>query len=336
LKRRLALGLAVLVALALIGVSLGEWWARRLPPPGETEFLPGVSAFSPVPSPDGSLVAFVRVGWAGMGLGQSNLETDVFVADARGTVLSREPVAPGLFLQGWTLDGKEIACSRASVGAQVRPGRSTDARSASKADAIWFRGEDHRFVPSPDGRHVAEYTRPSRSGTSVLVVTDQGEESPVVFGEIVVCPSLDWEWMGSTWSPWSHDGSAIAFVSSENDVVVASPDGAWRRTVTRPALPAALATISPDGRHVAFVTYDPTSYPRRSDLVFHGNAVVWVAANRAGARATAVTKARPETCFHLRWLGDSALVFDRLKAPLPYEQPRIYRVQLDPAVLGDE
>lgn len=315
---------------ALAGVSLRAWWVSRATPPGETEFLPGVSAFCPWPSPDGTMVAYVRVGWAGMGEGRSNLETDVFVTDARGKLLDREPVAPGEFLRGWTPDGMVFSSRDGKTAHHPPASRESTTRVLLGPDGRWFHDGRGWSVPSPDGKRVASLTQ----GTKLLRVTDP-HGSLTEIGEVFDCPVLDWEWMGSTWSPWSPDGSSVAFVSSQNDIVLASPDGRVRKTVTRPTRPAALPTVSPDGRHVAFVTYDPTPLRGRPDLEFYGGAVVWVAPNRAGGKAVAVTKSRPETCFHLRWLGDSALVFDRLK-PTPYDSPRIFKVEIDPDVLGEE
>src|SRR4051794_17592628 len=110
---------------------------------------------------------------------------------------------------------------------------------------------------------------------------------------------MDWGWMGSTWSPWSRDGQEIAFVSSANDVVLASADGTRRRTLAHPEGQASLVAISPDGSHVAFATSRPTAYRGRSDLSYWGDTTLWIA-SRHGEPPVAVSRF-PESCFHLAW-----------------------------------
>jgi hypothetical protein len=73
------------------------------------------NAYNPIPSPDGSLIAYVRTGWGrheGInGLGRSNLVSEVALMNANGNVLTKQPLADA-FLQGWSSDGKYLICSR--------------------------------------------------------------------------------------------------------------------------------------------------------------------------------------------------------------------------------
>ncbi len=73
------------------------------------------NAYNPIPSPDGSLIAYVRTGWNGHrgsgGTGRSNLVSDIAVMDADGNVQTKQSLADA-FLYGWTSDGKSLNCYR--------------------------------------------------------------------------------------------------------------------------------------------------------------------------------------------------------------------------------
>ena len=73
------------------------------------------NAYNPVPSPDASLIAYVRTGWGRPsgtgGFGRSNLVSEVMLMSADGRAASGGPLADA-FLYGWTSDGKNIVCFR--------------------------------------------------------------------------------------------------------------------------------------------------------------------------------------------------------------------------------
>jgi Tol biopolymer transport system component len=73
------------------------------------------NAYNPIPSPDGTKIAYIRTGWGrnypAMSLGRSNLITEVKVMDSEGRILTEKPLAD-TFLAGWTPDGKNLICYR--------------------------------------------------------------------------------------------------------------------------------------------------------------------------------------------------------------------------------
>ena len=84
-----------------------RWWTTERPDE--------VNGYNPVPSPDGSKIAFVRLAWGrpggSGGCGSSNLITDVMVMDLSGKMLTEKPLADA-YLMGWTPDGKNLICFR--------------------------------------------------------------------------------------------------------------------------------------------------------------------------------------------------------------------------------
>lgn len=72
------------------------------------------SAYNPIPSPDGKMIAYVRTGrWekGSGGFGQSNLRSEVKVMDTQGQILTDKPLAE-TYLAGWTSGGKNLICYR--------------------------------------------------------------------------------------------------------------------------------------------------------------------------------------------------------------------------------
>src|SRR5215471_21675080 len=78
---------------------------------GDEKLLSDENAYNPIPSPDGTLIAFVRTGWDRSrgtgGFGRSNLRSEVAVMTVSGNILSRTPVA-NAFLLGWTPGGNDL------------------------------------------------------------------------------------------------------------------------------------------------------------------------------------------------------------------------------------
>jgi len=100
-----AIPIAVLLTCA---VSLGQSTNERLL--SNTE-----NAYNPIPSPDGTKIAYIRTGWGRSdgsgGLGRSNLISEVKVMDTEGRILTAKPLAD-TFLAGWSPDGKQLVCYR--------------------------------------------------------------------------------------------------------------------------------------------------------------------------------------------------------------------------------
>jgi Tol biopolymer transport system component len=81
---------------------------------GEVLLSETENASNPIPSPDGSMIAYVRTGrWekGSGGLGRSNLRSEVMVMTSDGRTLTEKPIADA-FLSGWSPDGKHLICYR--------------------------------------------------------------------------------------------------------------------------------------------------------------------------------------------------------------------------------
>jgi len=81
----------------------------------ETQLAPSENAYNPIPSPDGSLIAYLRTGWGlpgyDVGTGRSSLGSEVMLISADGRKLTQEPLVRA-FLSGWTPDGMVLTCYR--------------------------------------------------------------------------------------------------------------------------------------------------------------------------------------------------------------------------------
>jgi len=72
------------------------------------------NAYNPIPSPDGTMVAYVCTGRWGKGtggFGRSNLKSIVKVMSADGLLITEDGLAE-TFLAGWTRDGRALVCYR--------------------------------------------------------------------------------------------------------------------------------------------------------------------------------------------------------------------------------
>ena len=82
--------------------------------PSETLLSATENAYNPIPSPDGSMIAYVGTGrWeqGSGGMGRSNLASYVKIMDAQGRILTDKPLAEA-FIAGWTADGRNLVCYR--------------------------------------------------------------------------------------------------------------------------------------------------------------------------------------------------------------------------------
>jgi len=107
--------------------------------------------------------------------------------------------------------------------------------------------------------------------------------------------------------------------------VVASPDGKQKRTLCRLDAHAGLATPSPDGKQVAYVTFAERPMRVRPDLTFWGDARVWAVPVVPAGKPRAVTGENPDTIYCLRWLSRNEVVFDRLADEPFYGHARLWR-----------
>jgi hypothetical protein len=89
--------------------------------------------------------------------------------------------------------------------------------------------------------------------------------------------------------------------------VISTPDG-MQKTEIKIDGPAGLPVPSPDGKSVAYVTYDPRPMINRPDLQFWGGTTILVVPTSAGSRPRPITLKNPDEVYDLKWLNNGALV----------------------------
>jgi Tol biopolymer transport system component len=312
------------------------------------------------------MIAYVRTGkWdkGSGGFGRSNLGSEVMVMDIHGRRLTEKPLAE-TFLAGWTPDGKHLICyrdyeyllvsldgrkSREALFSYV-PDRSERATYLPGSDEMVFvqhlyqpprgvirtvvkevaRNEEAQIgrmlVPSPDGRYIAAIDV-TRWADDLLWVYDTQNKSWSNLGRMTIHPYSDWDWMKATWNPWFADSSHLAFISG-SAVVISTPDGKKKQSIIDPGGNIGLATPSPDGKLIAYVTFDATLNKEQPHWTFWGNTTLWVVPTTPKAQARAVTKKAPETTYCVRWINANEIVFDRLPHEPFGNNSRLWKVRV--------
>lgn len=311
------------------------------------------NAYNPIPSPNGKYVAYVRTGWGrGMvtGFGRTSLISDVTLIDSDGTLKPRI-LAESFFLSGWTPDSKHVVCYRdgsytlvSKTGQQIVKGRITEgsewvAYLPSRATLVWDDAgtirtpagfvvrtglPDERVVPSPDGRYLAVFSAVCGS----LRVFDVRLKSWTNLGPIDISPDNNWSYIQPYWNPWFRDSSRLAFLRGST-LVLAKPDGTGK-TQIRISGRAGLPAVSPDGKSIAFVTFEPHPMRSRPDLQFWGGTTIWVVPASGESAARALTAKNPDEVYDLKWLGNGTVVFDRVADWDFYQHARIWKAPVHP------
>lgn len=291
------------------------------------------------------------------GFGRSNLRSEIAVMTTSGDLLSRTPVADA-FLFGWTPDGNDLICYRDwrfllvgrnggilrqadETGGDAGFNRTERAAYLSKADTfVWVehqqsprtillnnRGrlaENSKMmgdivVPSPDERFIAV------AGNGMdLWVYDTAEKTWTNLGDAKIHPNTDWDYIKPSWKPWFADSSRLAFISGASLIVV-SPHGRNRTVVLHLTSPTGLATPSPDGQRIAYVTFVPRPMNLRPDLKFWGATTIWTAPSNGTGTPQQVTAPSDETTDDLKWAGNDTLVFDRISDTPFYSHARLWK-----------
>lgn len=346
------------------------------------------NAYNPIPSPDNSMIAYVRTGrWekGSGGLGRSNLRSQIMVMDTQGRLLTEKPLADA-FLAGWTSDGNNLICYRdgqylivSPDGETLRKGllpNTSDSYDISERIAflsttgsfLWLQtyynnikrtvtsaatgyltrdfvrsvihssqGEIARFksqlntdemlVPSPNERYLALIRMASAGGYGHLWIYDRQGKSWGDLGDIVIHPREDWDYIKPTWNPWFADSSCLAFISPSS-IVISSPDGRSKQNIPNPGPMAGLAVPSPDGKYIAYATFEPRPMKQRPDLKFWGGSTIWVIPTASKSKARPVTEKNKDTTYCLRWLNNSQLVFDRIADEGFYSKARLWKTDI--------
>ncbi|MYC85235.1 MAG: hypothetical protein F4X18_06895 [Acidimicrobiia bacterium] len=200
---------------------------------------------SPVWSPDGSQVAYIRFRDLDPAPNVSNVDTELMVVRVDGSGQRQIADTRGDdYSPAWSPDGTRIAFVNSTQSRDtifVVNADGTDQRSLAVSS-----GDQWTPEWSPDGTRIS-FTGWLRRGErpSVYVVNADGSDlKSLGFGAL---------------PEWSPDGSRIAFVDygdtgSYGEIVSINPDGTDPRPLTRTGpdtVPAGLAW-SPDGRRIAF------------------------------------------------------------------------------------
>jgi hypothetical protein len=310
---------------------------------GESRFLADLNAYNPIPSPDGCKIAFVVWGRRdGVGgLGRSSFRSDVRVADKDGKLLSEKPLADA-FLAEWTPDSERLVCYRdwrfflvGLDGSKFQAGYIRE--QESRPERVQYHLPTRRFlwierdfsygvVRTDAGTELARhentlsYFALSSDGEWLaaisegqLVVLNIASKKWTKLGRITVHPDPEWDYKNPSCNPWFKHAAQLAFVS-EQKVIIATPDGKQKETLCELSTPGGLATASPDGSRVAFVTFVERPKKTRADLKFWGNARVWVVSvgsSHKGLLKKAVTSENTDSIETVRWLHNGELIFDR-------------------------
>ncbi|MGH9742827.1 MAG: hypothetical protein ACRD51_10795, partial [Candidatus Acidiferrum sp.] len=155
-----------------------------------------------------------------------------------------------------------------------------------------------------------------------LRVYDRRGQRWTDLGTITIHPDKDWWYIQPNWNPWYADSSRLVFLHG-SWLVISSPDG-MQKTEIRIDGQAGLPVPSPDGKFVAYVTYEPRPKKARLDLRFWGGATVRVIAAAKGSRPRPVSKQSMDEVLDLKWLDNDTLVFDRVADEMFYEKARIW------------
>ena len=320
------------------------------------------NAYNPAPSPDGKSVAYVRAAWGPYGFGRGDFLTDVSMLHLDGSVALTPPIR-GVFLSAWASDGR-LVCYRDGIyvigsenGKTLQTGHLRRDGDISRlpervsylsgsGTVIWSR-RDNEFhtviessngvlaqhggwlgdlvVPSPDGRYLAV------TGTwfpTRLWVYDTKLRRWADLGEAEIHPDRNWDYIKPSWHPWFADSSRLAYFTQNNTILsLSTPDGKQRTNIRIGAI-GGLATPSPDGKFVAYVTFESRPMKLRPDLPFWGGTKLWIIPLNEKSVPRPVTSQNPDETYDLRWLDEYTLIFDRIADVMLLKQARIWKVDV--------
>jgi hypothetical protein len=217
----------------------------------------------------------------------------------------------------------------------LEPNKGTTAALRTKTETLvrlggegaWFSGpwfsQEPLIAASPNGRYVA--MMPTRAGG--LWIYDRSIGRWADLGTASVSPSPDWDYMQPSWDPWFADSLHLVYFSG-SELIVSSPDGQSKRVLYKTDQPIGLPVASPDGQSVAYVSFQSRPQSGRPDLEFWANTGVWVISMNGTDVPRKLTRADSDTTSSLRWLGNDALVFDRIRENVLAMHARLWRVSV--------
>jgi len=86
-----------------------------------------------------------------------------------------------------------------------------------------------------------------------------------------------------------------------------------------------LPTPSPDGKSIAYATFEPRPMKVRPDLQFWGGTTIMVVSTSTGSKPRPVTLKNSDEVYDLKWLNNGAIVFDRVADEQFYGHARIWK-----------
>jgi hypothetical protein len=168
--------------------------------------------------------------------------------------------------------------------------------------------------------------RPSRLGRTPA--GSLGESRPSGYHrtavQLSIHPDKDWWYIQPDWNPWFADGSRLVFLR-DCTLVIATPGGT-EKTEIRIDGSAGLPMPSPDGKSIAYVTFEPCPKQVCPDLQFWGGTTIMVVATAGESKPRTVTMKNPDEVYDLKWLNNGALIFDRVADDVFYQHARIWKV----------
>lgn len=327
--------------------------------------LSNENAYNPIPSRDGSKIAYVRTGRGPGSLGRSSLISEIAVMSASGKILTKDPLAFA-FLSGWTSDSANLVAYRdwncflvspeGTVSQQTRiPEKNQNDASYNHTERAtyllsynamtWVQNcgtyavirTAHReiarksgtlgtmLVPSPDERYLALIDAESAECCRICVY-DTKSNSWSDLGTATIHPQgYGWDWRKPSWNPWFADSSRLAFIS--NGLIVCSPDGHRWEQIASLDDPAGLAVPSPDGKLIAYATFKGRRSKWNEYQTDWADARIWVVPVDSSCSPVAVSRYVTDTTYSLRWLNNAELVFDRFNDAL-FPEARIWKTSL--------
>ncbi|NNF00823.1 MAG: hypothetical protein HKN25_17540 [Pyrinomonadaceae bacterium] len=350
-------------ALSIVAVAM-VFGCAVIAQTSETILSETENAYGPIPSPNGSKIAYVRTGWGhtsedgtvtSSGFGRSSLQSRVFVMDSKGKILNDKTLVTA-FLADWTPDGKYLICFRnwqyflvpIDGSKLIAHSRRRDKLDPVKRDYVAERASylpekdsfiwvDRSAIVSSrgfisDGNAAGRILIPSPNGRYIatagdeLSVYDRQTKTWAHLGRLTIHPARDWDYIKPSWNPWFRDSSKLAFVSNKA-VMIATPDGKTVRKLTKSKPEIGLAVPSPDGKKVAFASFCSRPRKNRSDLKFYGGSI-WTVDLSEGRKPKPVTKYNEDQTYTLRWLNTRQLVFDRITDKLFYRRSRLWKATI--------
>lgn len=326
----------------------------------ETPFLPTDNAYNPIPSPDGTKIAFVRTGNGRspiLSMGRYDMRSDVMVADKNGKLISEKPLADS-FLAGWTPDSNNLVCYRDGrfslvnlQGNKTEEGHIPDPingperiQYSTKIDAFVWHGHGTKCnaVISEKGTEIAHYDGNfsdwlsiSGDGQWLATISDRGfivfnmtDDTWINLGNVTIHPDFSGLDYKTAWNPWFKDNTYLSYIS-KNKVVVALPDGKEKRELCTVENNCGLATPSPDGRHIAYVMFVKKQREIKDNETPWESSQIWLVSNDDDIpKPIPVTSENKALIFNLRWLDNDEIIFDRFEDTSLFAHAGLWRVKI--------